>query len=712
MRRQKDVPQDGRDLKRAFRSLSSAMSARNIKSKARTGLQAVNISSQFSNQRESSGNRYCKSRLCLEEIQKNKKTENYTSKRNNSLSLRSLERERYLVKSRGPTGNKEENKEMIEIVQENYATLNPRTRINLQNNRLNSSIDRLRNLAALPFEKASNDSKLFKAKSSSLASNKKEVYFTIESKEKRYKNLVSNEILKAIGCDSPRKETLLLRKQPEQNCHKQLNLNDQANEYTNKCDTNVRKSMQTIHKWNPARSSMASKFAKHSKTPKATQPSIDSFSSKRWNKVNKFKNNKDKVNLSMDEKDALHQNLCLPKQSKENKNCINNFEVINISKPYKKRELMSFATGTKKSESKLYKPQKNQIIKSICTPDHEKNPSALARHKKDEAGRNNKIQEFVDSELPFGNKSPGFPGNLSIREQVCMRPRVNTDYNTASHDKNKCTMKSLEKNIAKCLSKVRGKKTTVPMKIHNKHKTSFSASKGLHKRKRVFSKNVRIGRKHSNQKTLTSKLGSQYKPFYCNASKPKVVTVQLTHEINPKVASKYLKNDKDFSPRVNKSKAKLISTQIPCQKQYESQNFGRLPNVKIDLADGRSSLSEPLKLESAPSSKAPKEGAGNKKMTILDKLREKHRMKSNRNTVEHEKDSEQEKAQCKSFNQTQCKINLDLIEVERVCLTKPYQTPSINTFGGSSSKKVSSKEPQRQAKVVVSQERLVGARIK
>ena len=48
-------------------------------------------------------------------------------------------------------------------------------------------------------------------------------------------------------------------------------------------------------------------------------------------------------------------------------------------------------------------------------------------------------------------------------------------------------------------------------------------------------------------------LGTKNSVYITSASKPKVVTVQLTQEIKPNKASKYLKDEKYFSPRMKSS---------------------------------------------------------------------------------------------------------------------------------------------------------------
>lgn len=60
----------------------------------------------------------------------------------------------------------------------------------------------------------------------------------------------------------------------------------------------------------------------------------------------------------------------------------------------------------------------------------------LARETKAGASASERVQDFVDSELPQSNNSPHFLGDLTRRDQGSKRSRVNTEYNTDSHDSN------------------------------------------------------------------------------------------------------------------------------------------------------------------------------------------------------------------------------------------------------------------------------------
>lgn len=93
------VYKNDESLKRIFRSLSSAMSARNVTSSGK-GLkfQALNDSANNLKKREDSETRFWRSRVCLQKIQEEQRTQSKQNKRTKSISLRSLERERYIAK--------------------------------------------------------------------------------------------------------------------------------------------------------------------------------------------------------------------------------------------------------------------------------------------------------------------------------------------------------------------------------------------------------------------------------------------------------------------------------------------------------------------------------------------------------------------------------------------------------------------------------------
>lgn len=85
--------------KRMFRSMTTAMSARNLYSNHKNNkFNALNTSNHNMSYRESSQTRMCRSRMCLKQIQEREKSQSKKSQRNNSVTLKSLERERFYAK--------------------------------------------------------------------------------------------------------------------------------------------------------------------------------------------------------------------------------------------------------------------------------------------------------------------------------------------------------------------------------------------------------------------------------------------------------------------------------------------------------------------------------------------------------------------------------------------------------------------------------------
>ncbi|CAI2385987.1 unnamed protein product [Moneuplotes crassus] len=698
----------------AFRSLSSATSSRTLKSQAKFKcLQGKN--NEYNDEKtEQSQTRYCRSRVCLQEIQKKQK-KNRVTKRNNSLSLRSLERERYIVKSRAPIMSTTDKQELLDGLEHEYSTFNRRTCVDRKKHCINDSIDKFRNLTSLPTEGVLNEFQIFKTKSSSLAPKMKEMYFSVEPGDIK-KVLVKKDTQETLDCSkAPNKRSqqailryfsVLISSQLPNN-NKELPLKEQIEEYTKKCDKKVGRSVNKINKWKSVPSSMVSKLSKHCKTPRATQGGVSSNTKEEWDRVNKLHEDIDKINLSLGLKDSPKIDIPVQKETNEPYNCVENFEIINISKPYKTRKLASSTPGSNKLSFKGPKFHKISYSRKLERPENADKINTILRGSigKATTSRDCKINDFANSDLT--NRDSSHDGT-----KIFKRTRVHTDYRTASHNRNQEALKSLERNLVKCLSKVKTKKGVVPMKSEYKHKSSFSASKGLNKCQQKVQNTNCISRKQSIHKNLAYNTLDKSK---IATSKPKVVTVQLTHDIHPKTATPYLQNSQS-SPQAQAPHSNFKATFC---RQGDGQNFGILPNVQINLTDEhlgvgqyeKSYSNESRQMDISTCSKTSKEGSEIRKFTILEKIRNrgvyKHALRTNRNTITREKINGLDKDHCKSFNLTQSEINLESADTERVEMNKPYRTPlmsNINIFGNSFSKKTSVSTLQRTPKHVLTKD--------
>lgn len=102
-------------------------------------------------------------------------------------------------------------------------------------------------------------------------------------------------------------------------------------------------------------------------------------------------------------------------------------------------------------------------------------------------------------------------------------------------------------------------------------------------------------------------------------------------------------------------------------------------NVQINLTDTKS-FNNDSKVDISTNSKTSKDTIDLGKVSILDRLRNKHGYNTNRNESDSKRTNSIAKIQCKSFNLCDLKGWPEIIDQEPVSLNKPYTSPFMNTL--------------------------------
>ena len=113
-------------------------------------------------------------------------------------------------------------------------------------------------------------------------------------------------------------------------------------------------------------------------------------------------------------------------------------------------------------------------------------------------------------------------------------------------------------------------------------------------------------------------------------------------------------------------------------------------NVKINLTDSKSFKDDSKIMDWSTNSVTSKDTHDQGKLSILERLRQRHGYSSNRSKPASERSVPYSKTQWKSFNLLDPIGNTEAIDSEPIALNKPYMTPLINTFDSHRVKNTSS----------------------